>query len=226
MENIVNVEGTELGIREYNGQRVVTFRDIDEVHQRPSGTARKAFNRNKKYFVLNKHYFVLQVDEAKTIFNISAPNGLIVLTERGYLMVTKPLNDELSWKVQEMLIDGYFEGLKNKQSTPTATTAIEEKPVLPIETDWFCINRWKINFICGAYKLSTREYMHSLLLQIGKTYNFDNAKQEFIRCTGRLPKSNSEVITYFQELSDTATKILNDDIEHYKEMWKKENDPD
>ena len=51
MENIVNVEGTELDVREYNGQMVVTFDDIDLVHKRPSGTARKAFNRNKKRFI-------------------------------------------------------------------------------------------------------------------------------------------------------------------------------
>lgn len=31
MENIVNVEGTELDVREYNGQMVVTFDDIDLV---------------------------------------------------------------------------------------------------------------------------------------------------------------------------------------------------
>jgi hypothetical protein len=35
-------------IREYDGERVVTFKDIDTVHQRPAGTARKAFYRNKK----------------------------------------------------------------------------------------------------------------------------------------------------------------------------------
>lgn len=51
MENIVNVEGTELDVKEYNGQMVVTFDDIDLVHKRPSGTARKAFNRNKKRFI-------------------------------------------------------------------------------------------------------------------------------------------------------------------------------
>lgn len=213
MTELVNVEGTELSIREYNGQRVVTFRDIDEVHRRPSGTARKAFNRNKKYFVLNKHYFVLQVDEAKTIFNISAPNGFIVLTERGYLMVTKPLNDELSWKVQEMLIDGYFEGLKNKQSTPTSTTAIEEKPTLEFETDWFCINRGKINYICRCYDITSKEYMHHLLEVLGRTYNFDEAKRIYSATTGNWKCRNSEVITYFPQLSDLASKILQKDLE-------------
>lgn len=219
MTELVNVEGTELAVREYNGQRVVTFRDIDNAHQRPAGTAYRNFRQNKKYFLEGKDYIVVKPDFKTYEIRLSGitPNkkGTTLITERGYLKVVKSFNDELSWKVQDALVDAYF-AVKNQQPT----TAIEEKPVLPIETDWFCINRWKINFICGVYKLSTREYMHSLLLQIGKTYNFDNAKQEFMRCTGRLPKSNSEVITYFQELADTATKILNDDIEHYKEMWK------
>ena len=60
MENIVNVEGTELDVREYNGQMVVTFDDIDLVHKRPSGTARKAFNRNKKRFINGVDYIVLE----------------------------------------------------------------------------------------------------------------------------------------------------------------------
>lgn len=34
-------------VKEYNGQRVVTFRDIDTVHERPEGTARKRFKDNK-----------------------------------------------------------------------------------------------------------------------------------------------------------------------------------
>lgn len=209
MTELVNVEGTELSVREYNGQRVVTFRDIDEVHQRPSGTARKAFNRNKKYFVLNKHYFVLQVDEAKTIFNISAPNGLIVLTERGYLMVTKPLNDELSWKVQDALVDAYFV-VKNQQ----LTTAIEEKPTLEFETDWFCINRGKINYVCRCYDITSREYMHHLLEVLGRTYNFDEAKRIYSATTGNWKCRNSEVITYFPQLSELASKILQQDVDN------------
>lgn len=32
MQNEVNIYGTDLGIKEYSGQRVVTFKDIDIVH--------------------------------------------------------------------------------------------------------------------------------------------------------------------------------------------------
>ena len=48
MTDVITIENTEMQIREYNGERVVTFKDIDTVHQRPAGTARKAFYRNKK----------------------------------------------------------------------------------------------------------------------------------------------------------------------------------
>ena len=194
------------------------IKDRQGLHTETLGRIKSIFQRERTTLLLSQ---ILRPTKFVYLELHLIKKGTTLITERGYLKVVKSFNDELSWKVQDALVDAYF-AVKNQQPT----TAIEEKPVLPIETDWFCINRWKINFICGVYKLSTREYMHSLLLQIGKTYNFDNAKQEFMRCTGRLPKSNSEVITYFQELADTATKILNDDIEHYKEMWKKENDPD
>ncbi|MES1049088.1 ORF6N domain-containing protein, partial [Bacillus thuringiensis] len=32
-------EPKELAVKEFNGQRVVTFKDIDELHERVAGTA-------------------------------------------------------------------------------------------------------------------------------------------------------------------------------------------
>lgn len=163
MENIVNVEGTELDVREYNGQMVVTFDDIDLVHKRPSGTARKAFNRNKKRFINGVDYIVLEKENSNVhrvdIRNIDIPNrGITVFTESGYLMLVKPFKDDLSWNVQRTLVNAYF-AVKNQQQT----TAIEEKPTLEFETDWFCINRGKINYICRCYDITSKEYMHHLL---------------------------------------------------------------
>lgn len=48
--NEIIINNTSLGIKEYNGQRVVTLKDIDSVHKRLEGTARKRFNDNKKTF--------------------------------------------------------------------------------------------------------------------------------------------------------------------------------
>ena len=63
MNDVITIENTEMQIREYDGERVVTFKDIDTVHQRPAGTARKAFYRNKKRFEENKHYISLKPKE-------------------------------------------------------------------------------------------------------------------------------------------------------------------
>lgn len=102
MNEMVTVEGTEMQIREYDGQRVVTFKDIDEVHQRPKGTAKRNFTRNKKHFIENEDYFVVTREDVGTNFvptygfNEKAPSGILV-TETGYLMLVKSLRDDLSW---------------------------------------------------------------------------------------------------------------------------------
>lgn len=47
MNNLVEINNTTLGIKEYNGQRIITFKDIDRVHERPDGTARRNFASNR-----------------------------------------------------------------------------------------------------------------------------------------------------------------------------------
>lgn len=42
--NEVTINSTPLSVKEYEGKRVITFKDIDTVHGRPDGTARKRFN--------------------------------------------------------------------------------------------------------------------------------------------------------------------------------------
>lgn len=91
--NTVNINGFPLEVKEYKGQRVITFRDIDRVHERPEGTARRNFNANRKYFIEDEDYFVRNSYEAKKEFGIIAPNGLILLTESGYFMLSKSLTD-------------------------------------------------------------------------------------------------------------------------------------
>ena len=108
MNELIHIGNSDISIKEYNGQRVVTFKDIDLVHDRPDGTARKSFWRNKDHFVEGEDYFVLNVDEAQKLFNIAAPNGLALITEQGYLMLVKPFSDDLAWEVQRQLVSSYF----------------------------------------------------------------------------------------------------------------------
>lgn len=108
VSNLVTINNTEIEIKEYQGQRVVTFKDIDEVHQRPEGTARRNFNENKHRFIEGIDYFVRNSYEAKEEYGIIAPNGLILITESGYLMLVKSFTDDLSWQVQRQLVNTYF----------------------------------------------------------------------------------------------------------------------
>lgn len=108
MNELIHIGNNEILVKEFRGQRVVTFKDIDLVHERPDGTARKRFNDNKKHFILGEDYFVRNSDEAKNEFGISAPNGLYLITQQGYLMLAKSLSDDLAWKVQRQLVNNYF----------------------------------------------------------------------------------------------------------------------
>ena len=56
--NEVIVENTMPEIKTWNGQRVVTFKDIDRVHGNKAGTAKRGFNRNKKHFTEGEEYFL------------------------------------------------------------------------------------------------------------------------------------------------------------------------
>ncbi len=85
---------------------------VDEVHNRPEGTARSAFNRNREHFIAGVDFLELTADVIRTesisdVFAPRTPKG-IILFETGYLMLTKPFNDPLSWQVQRELVSSYF----------------------------------------------------------------------------------------------------------------------
>ena len=119
MNNLVEINNIAIGIKEYEGKRVITFRDIDKVHERPDGTARKAFNRNKKRFINGEDYFVHERDEAKQLFGIIAPSGVTTVTESGYLMISKVFDDDIAWEVQRKLVDSYFRIKESAFQDPT-----------------------------------------------------------------------------------------------------------
>lgn len=105
--NEITINSTPLSVKEYEGKRVITFKDIDTVHGRPDGTARRTFNSNKEHFLEGEDYFVRNSSEA-TEYGVIAPNGLKLITESGYLMLVKSFTDDLAWKVQRELVNSYF----------------------------------------------------------------------------------------------------------------------
>ncbi len=120
--NEILINNQNVLIKEYEGKRVITFKDIDMVHNRPEGTARKRFNDNKKHFIEGEDYFKVKCSEVRPFFGQTLPNGfnpkadVTLMTESGYLMLAKSLTDDLSWDVQRKLVNDYFT-VKEVQST-------------------------------------------------------------------------------------------------------------
>lgn len=117
MDNIT-VNNHTVEIRQYNGQKVLTFKDIDLAHGRPEGTARRNFNANKEHFIEGEDFFKICADEIRThkIMNISpkAREDITLVTESGYLMIVKSFTDNLSWDVQRFLVNSYFRAKEEK----------------------------------------------------------------------------------------------------------------
>lgn len=109
MNNLIKINNQDLKIKEFKGQRVVTFKDIDQVHERTEGTAKRNFLENKEKFIEGVDYFELSVSQKNEIRTLEIPNrGITVLTASGYLMLVKSLNDDLAWKIQRELVNNYF----------------------------------------------------------------------------------------------------------------------
>ena len=108
-KQLVKINNSDLLVKEFNGQRVVTFKDIDMLHERIEGTADRNFRENKKHFIENEDYFVLKKNQNNEIRGLEIPNrGITLLTESGYLMLVKSLQDDLAWQVQRELVNNYF----------------------------------------------------------------------------------------------------------------------
>lgn len=116
MHKLIKVGNQDISVKEFKGQRVVTLKDIDLVHERAEGTARRNFNTNKEHLIEGEDYFVRNSYEAKEEFGAIAPNGLVLITEQGYLMLVKSFTDDLAWKVQRQLVKSYFNEVAIKTS--------------------------------------------------------------------------------------------------------------
>lgn len=216
MSDIITVENTEMQIREYNGERVVTFKDIDTIHQRVKGTARNAFNRNRRHFVKGVDYVTLKPDEQENIDYVRLTyipqKGITLLTESGYLMVVKAFTDDLSWQVQRQLVNTYFKAkeepvqlLLSEEPEPkykTSDTKIRLNPV------WYERNRRTIEHICRSANLPKKTLYHEILVYLGEQYDLDYANYLYQKETGNPPKYPMDIVNYFTQLGEEADGYL------------------
>lgn len=127
MKDLIKVDNKELTIKEWKGQRVVTAKDIATLHERDVKRVVENFQNNKLKFELGKDYFEITKDEIRKSkfsesFSKYSKNTIELLyTERGYLKLTKTFTDELSWKIQDLLVDSYFKLKETIKKIPEIT---------------------------------------------------------------------------------------------------------
>lgn len=230
MSNVITIENTEMQIREYNGQRVVTFKDIDTVHNRPSGTAKRNFARNKKHFIEREDFFTVTKNDVGTKFvptygfNEKASSG-ILLTETGYLMLVKSLKDDLSWQVQRQLVNAYFK-VKNElvQTAVSDDVEFSERKIpvrtattpVPLQTNFYEIYKRKMENLAVKTGVSVSFVYHKIYEYVNETYDIKEAEKMYIKEVGRPPKFTMDLFTYFPEMGKVAGDHIQWLVDHCK----------
>ena len=110
--NSISINNNSIERKIYNNEPVVTFKDIDLVHERPEGTASRNFRTNKKHFIENVDFYNVTTEKCKSDeirrAGFNNPRGGYLFTESGYLMLVKSFTDDLAWEVQRQLVNSYF----------------------------------------------------------------------------------------------------------------------
>lgn len=218
MNEVITIENTEMQIREYNGQRVVTFDDICSVHKCERKRLTKHFERKRKHFLKDEDYYELT---RKELNDLTSPNSKIIgnpmikaylFTESGYLMIIKCLDDDLAWKVQRQLVNSYF---KVKQEIPERKTY----PLL-VEDKWLAEMEPNFEYLCKQYKLTRKGLYHKILVDVGKSYNVDDYKILYKYEKGYESRFVMEVVSYFAELREEAEKTILEHVARKKNKKK------
>ena len=194
---IVKINNTDLSVKEFNGQRVVTFKDIDMLHERVEGTAKRNFNEHKKHLIKDVDYFeVKQSDFQKyEIRTLEIPNrGLTLITESGYLMLVKSLQDDLAWKVQRELVNNYFRVKEIVQAKPTCIedvliqslqemkvvkqTAIEAKEEAAKSREEIQAMREAVTLDTNGWRKETANLINKIANKLGGFEHIRNVREE------------------------------------------------
>lgn len=138
MNSLITINNKSVQVKEFNGKRVVTFKDIDELHQRPDGTASRNFRENRDKFLARTDYFHvdLATDEIRRQFGAGKnASEIYLITESGYLMLVKSLTDDLAWEVQRQLVNIYFKSRPMTMEDIMINTLQEMKSVKLVLND-------------------------------------------------------------------------------------------
>lgn len=224
MTSSILINKQNLSVKNYKGQRVVTFKDIDLVHNRVDGTARRNFNTNKKRFIKDVDYFKIQPNEIRTV-GITSPNGGIVITESGYLILVKSFTDDLSWTVQRELVNSYFrekqrEATNTQLSKPTSGYQYIDKTFLqrPILTIADICYFYNVNYFY-LYAIICKELSHEtdyILLQ-------GNNLKQYLNENPNAPKSRRSLYIIYKSGFNKLLKHFNFEVEEVPKIMFQKN---
>lgn len=127
--NTLIINQHEILVKEWNGERVISLPDIDKLHGRIKGTARQRFNTNFKKFKRGTDYYEVTRKEMGERLQLGSMRGnpnitMHLLTERGYLLLVKTMDDDRAWEVQSKLVDLYFHVKEKVQNPPNKTMIV------------------------------------------------------------------------------------------------------
>lgn len=194
---IVKINNIDLSVKEFKRLRVVTFKDIDMLHERVEGTAKRNFNENKKHLIKNVDYFFVKpADVQKYEIRTSEINnrGTYLITESGYLMLVKSLQDDLAWKVQRELVNNYFRVKEIVQAKPTCIedvliqslqemkavkqTALEAKEEAAKSREEIQAMRETITLDTNGWRKETANLINKIANKLGGFEHIRNVREE------------------------------------------------
>ena len=242
--NLVEINNVAIGIKEYKDKRVITFKDIDRAHERPDGTARKAFNRNKKRFIEGEDYFLITRNTAMSVswtLNIP-PKGLTLITESGYLMISKVFDDDIAWDVQRKLVNSYFKVKETISKDPTIiamqmitetmklmqqdiSTIKEQQAQAQKQIPKRSFSRWtskmfpKYQLLMDHFNIDRKELYHNLFLELQNLYpDIDLVQMQEDYCfeNGLENCYTMDVIEHNKELRTLFEHMVDNLLDRYK----------
>lgn len=123
MNNLVTINNKQIKVKEYKGLRIATMWDVAKVHSVLPEVIRDNFENNAWHMTEGKHYFRLSKysEFAQDLIRsgemsqnqLNAVKDIPIFTEKGYLMIVKPLQGELAWRVQDQMIDNYYTAISS-----------------------------------------------------------------------------------------------------------------
>ena len=176
-EKFLEINGIRIERKEYKGNSVLTPWDISEIHKKEIRKINQQLKRNLEYFQENNDFFTLTREEFSKSQNVilekMPPNlkEIKLFTERGYLKLTKTFTDEFSWKVQDVLIDEYFNMKKLRNALEKGEIEIVPKTSEKHQVSEYDLKQQEINLINAensreSIKLSKGQLLKSIADEI------------------------------------------------------------